>query len=106
MGYIFTTAANGYGGEVKVMTGIAPDGTIIAIEVVSAGDETPGLGQNATKSSFWDLFKGKNGKLSASKSASADNEIQAMTGATITSRAVVSAVNEATDLFNQIKEAE
>ena len=106
LGYIFTTSANGYGGEVKVMTGIDQNGNIIAIEVVSAGDETPGLGQNATKSSFWDLFKGKSGKLAVAKNASADNEIQAMTGATITSNAVVTAVNEATALFEKVKEAE
>ncbi len=106
LGYIFTFSENGYGGAVKVMTGISPDGNIIAIEVLSADDETPGLGQNATKSDFWKLFKGQSGQLKVSKSASADGEIQAMTGATITSRAVVSAVNKATELFEIIKEAE
>ncbi len=106
LGYIFTFAENGYGGAVNVMTGIKPDGTIIAIEVLSAADETPGLGQNATKSDFWKLFEGKSGKLAVSKSASADGEIQAMTGATITSKAVVNAVNKATALFETItKEA-
>ncbi len=106
LGYIFTFTENGYGGAVKVMTGIAPDGKIIAIEVLSASDETPGLGQNATKSDFWKLFEGQSGQLKVSKSASADGEIQAMTGATITSRAVVNAVNKATALFETIKEAE
>lgn len=107
LGYIFTFSENGYGGAVKVMTGIAPDGKIIAIEVLSAGDETPGLGQNATKSDFWKLFEGKSGQLKTSKSASTDSDIQAMTGATITSRAVVNAVNKATALFEiVIKEAE
>lgn len=105
LGYIFTFAENGYGGPVRVMTGIAPDGNIIAIEVLSAADETPGLGQNATKDSFWKLFEGKSGKLIASKSASNDQDIQAMTGATITSKAVVEAVNKATELFGKIKEA-
>ncbi len=106
LGYIFTTEENGYGGAVKVMTGFTPDGSIIAIEVLSAADETPGLGQNATKSDFWKLFEGQSGELIVSKSASADGEIQAMTGATITSRAVVSAVNKATALFETVKEAE
>ena len=99
LGYIFTASQNGYGGEVKVMTAISPEGKIIAIEVLSAGDETPGLGQNVTKKNFWNLFKGKSGKLAAAKSSASDTDIQAVTGATISSRAVVNSVNKATELF-------
>lgn len=102
MGYIFTVAENGYGGPVKVMTGIKPSGEIAAIEVLDAANETPGLGQKATQSSFWKLFEGKSGKLETSKSASQDGQIEAMTGATITSKAVVNAVNKATRLFEGI----
>ena len=106
LGYIFTTSQNGYGGEVKVMTAISPEGKILAIEVLSAGDETPGLGQNVTKKDFWKLFVGKSGKLSAAKSSASDTDIQAVTGATISSRAVVNSVNKATELFEIInKEA-
>ena len=39
-GYIFTTSANGYGGEIKVMTGIDANGAIIAIEVLDVSNET------------------------------------------------------------------
>jgi len=103
LGHIFTTSANGYGGEVKVMTGIAPDGKIIAIEVIDAADETPGLGQNATKKTFWEQFKGKSGQLSVVKSGVGENDIQALTGATITSNAVKDAVNKALTAHKLIK---
>ena len=35
------------------MTGIGLDGKIIAVEVLDASNETPGLGQNVTKKTFW-----------------------------------------------------
>lgn len=105
-GYIFTISQHGYGGDVKVMTGIGTDGAIAAIEVLDASSETPGLGQKATESSFWKLFSGKSGQLTASKSASGDGQIQAMTGATVTSKAVVGAVNMALMLYEEVtKEA-
>ena len=97
IGNIFTTSAHGYGGEVKVMTGIGTDGKIIAIEVLSVDDETPGLGQNAGKSSFWEAFKGKSGTIAIVKGEPKDGEIKALTGATITSNAVRDAVNKALD---------
>ncbi len=103
VGYVFTVKQNGYGGPVEVMTGVTPDGVISAIEVLDASGETPGLGQKATDSKFWKLFQGKSGKLEASKSASADGQIEAMTGATVTSKAVVNAVNKSLELFETVK---
>lgn len=105
-GYIFITAANGYGGEVSVMTAIAPDGKIIAVKVLSCSDETPGLGQNSQKAAFTDQYKGQSGTLEVVKSGAADGQINAITSATITSRAVTAAVNEALAQFDSIaKEA-
>jgi len=104
-GYIFTLSSAGYGGQVSVMTGINLDGTIASIEVLDASSETPGLGQSTTKPEFSEQFVGKSGQLSVTKSgASKDNEIDAVTGATITSTAVTNSVNTALKLFEQIKE--
>ena len=103
MGHIFTTSANGYGGAVKVMTGIGTDGKVIAIEVLDAADETPGLGQNAMKPSFWERFKGKSGQVKVVKSGAGEDEVQALTGATITSNAVKDAVNKALTAHKLIK---
>ncbi|MBO4733710.1 MAG: RnfABCDGE type electron transport complex subunit G [Clostridia bacterium] len=97
-GLIFITSANGYGGEVKVMTAILPDKSIKAVEILDVSSETPGLGQNAAKESFYGQFSGISGgsDITVVKSGGGDMlQINAITGATITSRAVTKAVNEA-----------
>lgn len=101
IGYVFTTSQNGYGGEVKVMTGVNADGTIKAIQILSVADETPGLGQNAKSDSFTNQFTGKSGVISKDK----NKEITALTGATITTNAVIGDVNRALELYNIVKEA-
>lgn len=95
LGYIITTAAKGYGGDVTVMTAISPDKKVIGVNILSAADETPGLGQNATKPEFYNQFLNKTLGVTVVKNGAKDNEINAVTGATITSRAVTTAVNEA-----------
>ncbi len=101
-GYIFVTSANGYGGEIRVMTALDPAGKILAVSILSASDETPGLGQNVTKDTFYNRYKDLSGEITVVKNGAnkADNEIDAVTGATISSRAVTTAVNEALNLYN------
>ena len=103
MGYIFTTSEKGYGGEVSVMTAIDTDGNIKAVSVLDASNETPGLGQNVTKSGFYSQYSGLSGEISVVKSGadSENNEIDAVTGATISSRAVTAAVNRALQNFSE-----
>ncbi|MEE1025685.1 MAG: RnfABCDGE type electron transport complex subunit G [Acutalibacteraceae bacterium] len=103
IGYAFTLSQNGYGGAVKSVVGIGMDGKITAIEITDVSNETPGLGQNATKTSFTDQFKGKNSSLTVTKSGAKENEVNAITGATITSTAVTKSVNLAMDLFKFIE---
>lgn len=98
VGYIFKTAAKGYGGEISVMTAINADASVAAVEILDASGETPGLGQNVTKESFYGQFEGHPHDIVAVKGGTADkvkNEINAVTGATISSTAVTEAVNEA-----------
>lgn len=102
VGYVFNTASKGYGGDVPVTVGIDAEGTITGIVPGDLSNETPGLGQNANKDSFKEQFAGKTGKVSVVKNAPGENEIQALTSATITSTAVVNAVNDAVDQFNEI----
>ncbi len=108
IGYAFTFTENGYGGDIKVMTGVKTDGSILKVEVLSADNETPGLGQNVKKVNFLDRFMNKTGILTVTKNApSSDNEIQAVTSATISSSAVTRAVNAATEYFeNNLKNSE
>ncbi|MTI66707.1 MAG: RnfABCDGE type electron transport complex subunit G [Firmicutes bacterium] len=102
-GYAIKTATPGYGGNVEVITGISKDGAITGVKVVKH-QETPGLGANATGSEFQNQYKGikaKNEVLVVKTAPSKDNQIQALTGATITSDAVTKGVNIARTLFNE-----
>lgn len=106
IGYIFTTAAKGYGGDdsVSVMTAVNTDGSIKAIKILDVSSETPGLGQNAGKEDFYSQFTGMNGNISINKTDAdkAKNEITPLAGATITSNAVKEAVNEALGYYETI----
>lgn len=98
-GYAFTSTENGYGGEIKVMVGINIDGTVKKLQVLSADNETPGLGQNIKKDSFLDQFIGKLGEITVTKNSPSGNEIQALTSATISSSSVARAVNAASEYY-------
>lgn len=104
IGYIFITAAKGYGGDVRVMTAINTDGSVKAVEILDVSNETPGLGQNATKPVFFEQFIGKSKEITVMKNGaiSENSEVDAITGATITSKAVTNAVNEAISLAQNI----
>ena len=97
-GYVFTTSASGYGGLIKVMTGLNADGAITGVELLEIS-ETAGLGMNAQRESFRSQFEGLSGSVGVVKSAAGEGEITALTGATITSRAVTSAVNAALEMY-------
>lgn len=96
-GYVIAaTSPSGYGGNVQVAVGIAKDGTIKGVDIVSH-NETAGLGSKCTEPEFKSQFSGKAAAvLEYSKTgASAENEIDAISGATITTNAVTEAVNAA-----------
>lgn len=103
--YIFTESAKGYGGDVSVMTAVKPDGTVAGVAILDVSGETPGLGQNAAKESFYSQYAGlKKGVSLLKNGAKAENnEVDVVTGATITSTAVTRAVNAALDDFEKVK---
>ncbi len=96
-GYIIvSTSPNGYGGEIQIAIGIK-DGKLTGFEPVK-NSETPGFGANCTTPEFTQQFAGKAASvLSYVKGggASSDTEIDALSGATITTKAVTEAVNAA-----------
>ncbi|WP_427338963.1 RnfABCDGE type electron transport complex subunit G [Caloranaerobacter sp. DY30410] len=101
VGYAIKTATPGYGGDVEVITGISLENKVTGIKVVSH-KETPGLGANATQPKFQNQFKDKDASkelVVVKGSPSSENEIQALTGATITSKAVTKGVNLAREIF-------
>jgi len=103
-GYTFTTSAKGYGGDVVIMTGVDTSGAVTGITTLVL-NETAGLGMNAQKESYRNQYIGKSGVIGVSTAGNrAENGIDAMTGATITSKAVTDAVNIALGLYAQAKE--
>ncbi|MBR0305375.1 MAG: RnfABCDGE type electron transport complex subunit G [Lachnospiraceae bacterium] len=97
VGYVINSLSNdSYGGAVKISVGFDADGTITGVGIREIND-TPGLGLKAKEPKFKDQYIGKNvDTLVVTKTgASADNEIDAISGATVTSNAVTNAVNTA-----------
>lgn len=100
--YIVKTLSKGYAGDIEIISGINLDGTI-AGAVLGSMNETPGLGAKAKDQPFISQYNGKSIEqpLAVSKSATgAENEIVAISGATITSKAVTVGINLAVDVFN------
>lgn len=93
-GYCVEVGPTGFGGAVDTMVGIGVDGTVTGVSVISAASETPGLGARSTEPEFQAQFAGQpaDGSVAVSKDG---GSIQALTGATITSRAVSEGVNAA-----------
>ena len=97
VGYVISsTSKDGFGGEVKITVGIDGENKITGIAFLSLS-ETPGLGMNAQNPEFYGQYAGKDAQpLSVVEGGGAgDAEINAMSGATITSSAVTNAVNAA-----------
>lgn len=101
IGYVFITQAKGYGGDISVMTGIDKNGKISGVSILSM-DETPGLGANAKNESFTKQYSKNTYQTGAALSKDGGN-IDALTGATITSQAVTDAVNDALEYYKSLK---
>lgn len=94
-GYVLTvTDHEGYGGDIQFAMGVTVDGTTNGISFLSIG-ETAGLGMKAKEDEFKNQFSNKSvAKFSYTKNgATADSEIDAISGATITTNAVTNGVN-------------
>lgn len=94
VGYVVRLAPQGYGGAIGLMVGITPEGVVKGIQILSHS-ETPGFGANAEKPVFKSQFLEKKPPLTVTKNAPGADEIQAITGATITSSAITEGVNTA-----------
>ncbi|MDR3331463.1 MAG: RnfABCDGE type electron transport complex subunit G [Synergistaceae bacterium] len=99
-GYCITVTPRGYGGIIEIVVGITKTGGLRAIRILSLS-ETPGLGAKAPDEPFSGQFNNKDvEKLTVVKaSATAPDQIQAISGATITSTAVTNGVNAALEYW-------
>ncbi len=88
VGVVFRVTTAGYGGPVEVLVAVDATGSVAAVRVVGAVRETPGLGTRITEREFLDQFTG-----TARPPLTFGRDVQAITGATDSSRAVLDAVN-------------
>lgn len=99
-GYVFKAVPKGYGGIIDVTIGISVDAKVTGVRI---GDnkETPGLGTKAAQPAFYNQYMDKNIDLKlivVKKKPSGDNEIEGISGATISSRAITDSINDAAEV--------
>ena len=103
-GYVITTTdKDGYGGDIQVSVGIQSDGTVTGVSFLSLS-ETAGLGMKAKEPSFYEQYVGKNPtKFAVSKDGGDGEQIDALSGATITTNAMTNGVNAGLAAFRYEK---
>ncbi|MCI6617137.1 FMN-binding protein [Ruminococcus sp.] len=95
-GYVFMLTTKGYGGDMKLICGMKSDGTIEQCKTLSHA-ETSGLGSKTAEDPYRNQYCGKN--------ADTLSEVDAITGATISSTAYKNAIEDAFKAFDMVKEA-
>jgi electron transport complex protein RnfG len=103
LGYVITvTDHNGYGGDIQFSMGVTLDGTLNGISLLSIS-ETAGLGMKAGDVLVPQFADKKAEQFTYTKTGStADSEIDAISGATITTKAVVNGVNAGLEYFRSV----
>lgn len=99
------TSHAGYGGDINFSMGIALDGTVKGVEILTI-NETAGLGMRADEDEFKGQYRDKNVEaFEVTKTGAAqDHEIDAISGATITSNAVTNGVNAGICFYQSLVE--
>lgn len=101
--YVVSVEPKGYGGAIRMLVAVTPDGAVIDYSI-SSMNETPGLGSKAGEEPFKSQFAGKtSGDLIVTKDTDDTSKVQAITGATISSRAVTKGVKEAVDAVTALE---
>ncbi len=90
IGYCVEGAADGFGGTLELMVGYTPEGEIVGVSIVALS-ETPGLGSKVNDAAYLEQYVGNTGELTLGE------DVDAISGATVSSRAVITAVNRATE---------
>jgi len=106
VGYCINVTSQGFGGEIDMMVGIDTENKIKGIKIISLS-ETPGLGSKVNSTNFTRQFEGKSAEneVSVIKSGTPkENEIVAVSGATVSSKAVKDGVNHASRAIKSISQ--
>jgi len=93
-------AAEGYSGNIEIMVGITPEGTVTGVEIL-AHAETPGLGSRITEAGFKEQFRGKGLEDADWRVKKDGGSFDQITGATISPRAVVGALKAGLEFYRE-----
>ena len=93
VGYVFMLSTTGYGGEMRLICAIGPDGKLLATKTL-AQSETKGMGSRITEDGFAGQFPGKDAALEG---------VDAISGATISSKAYIGAVKDAFAAYELVR---
>ena len=99
LGYIFVTSGFGYAGNIETTTGIGADGKIVMV-IATAASDTPKLGKEVEGRPFLDGFTG----LGTDSEIVLNQDVDAVSGATISSRAATGCINRAREAYQFFKE--
>lgn len=99
-GIVVPASASGYGGPMEVFVALDETGSVVCVKVAKHS-ETPGIGSRATEPGFLTQFKGKQPK----DPVTLGKDVQGVSGATISSRAVTSAVKDAVSAYSAARAA-
>lgn len=104
-GAIFKVSPKGFGGNINIMVGIDLNGKVVNYKILSL-TETPGLGSKLTSKTFSDNFTKllKDNPSPIFKVKKDNGDVDAVTAATISSRAFCKGIQEALNTFNSLKE--
>lgn len=92
LGYCVQVVTAGFGGDMTLMVGFRADQTLVGVQILSHS-ETPGLGARVSDASYLGQYAGKSGTLTLGEN------VDAISGATISSRAVLAGVKEAQEIL-------
>lgn len=96
--YIASTAGKGYSSYIKMLVSVDRDLKVMNLKVLSH-QETPGLGDQILEAPFLDQFKGKPLRQIVLVKTETQENIQAISGATISSRAVTNGIHDAVQML-------
>lgn len=96
IGYAFIVKSKGYEDDITLSVGLNTEGSVTGIDIVSM-NETAGLGANCTDEDFKNQFKGKSEPIDVDA-----GDVDALTGATMTTKGVARAVNACIEFYAQL----
>jgi electron transport complex protein RnfG len=103
-GYICRLTGDGYGGDIVILGGFNPDGSVISAKMMD-NQETPGLGKEAERDSYMEMFFGTGGEsnVPVRKDMLSFEQADSITGATITFIGIGKALQEGSSFVRNLK---